>query len=224
MNDLGKAFSFPFRDSRWFSKFLLGSLFMVLAIVVVGIFILAGYFVRVTQAAMRSDEHALPEWEDIGGMLVTGFKFIIVYVIYSIPLLLLYIPIVIMAVISELSGHGDPAGLFAGLYAVAISVLVIPYALALSLFMPIIASRFAEHENIGDALDIGGHVRSFRKHWQGTLVVALIAVGIQSFAAVGLILFLVGILFTIFYSYIVSAHMFGVLGREIQETGGLQTT
>jgi hypothetical protein len=224
MNDLGKAFSYPFKDNAWFSKFLIGALFMLLAIVVVGIFVLAGYFVRVTQAAMRNEEHELPAWEDIGGMLVTGFKFVVVYVIYSIPLLVLYIPLAIMAVIGEMSGQGDPAGLFAGVYAVGISILVIPYALALSLFMPIITVRFAVNESIGDALDIGGHLRAFRSNWQGTLVVALIAVGIQSFAAVGIVLFLVGMFFTIFYSYVVSAYMFGMLRRETQETGGMQTT
>jgi hypothetical protein len=223
MNDLGKAFSFPFKDRAWFTKFLIGSLFMLLSIVLVGIFILAGYFVRVTQAAMRKDEQALPEWEDIGGMLVTGFKFVIVYIVYSIPLVLLYIPLIVMAVMGELAGQGDVSGIFAGLYAAGISILVIPYALALSLFMPIIAYRFAANERIGEALDVGEIFRAFRSKWQESLIVALIAVGIQSFAAVGLILFLVGVFFTIFYSYVVSAHMFGRLAPQVQETGGIRT-
>lgn len=218
MNDLGKAFSFPFRDSAWFSKFLVGCLFMLLSILLVGIFVLAGYFVRVTQASMRGEDRTLPPWEDIGGMLVTGFKFVVVYIIYSIPLILFYIPIIVIGVLGEISGQGDATGMFAGLYALGISVLVIPYGLALSLFMPVIACRFAANERIGEALDVGEIFRTFRANWQETLIVALIAVGIQSFAAVGLILFLVGIFFTIFYSYVVSAYMFGMLASRRQET------
>jgi len=219
MNDLGKAFSFPFKDNAWFSKFLIGVLFMLLSILIIGIFILAGYFVRVTQAAMRRDENPLPDWDDIGGMLVTGFKFVVVYLVYSIPIFLLYIPLVVMAVLGELSGGAASSDLFAGLYAAGIIVLVVPYALALSLFMPIITYRFARNENIGEALDVGEIVRAFRRNWQGALIVALIAVGIQSFSAVGLVLFLVGVFFTIFYSYLVSAYLFGALALEDQQRG-----
>jgi hypothetical protein len=220
MNDLGRAFSFPFRDSSWVSKFLIGALFMLLSLLIVGIFILAGYFVRITQSAMRNDESGLPEWEDIGGMLVTGFKFVVVYFIYGIPLMLLYIPLVVITLMSELSGNPAGPEMAAGLYAAVVAVLVIPYAFALSLFMPIITHRFAANERIGDALDVAGVVRSFRANWQGTLIVALIAVGIQSFAPVGIILFLVGIFFTIFYAYAVSAYMFGMLGAEERRLEG----
>ena len=44
-------------------------------------------------------------------------------------------------------------------------------------------------------------------------------VGIQSFAAVGFVLFIVGVLFTIFYSYLVSAYLYGALALEEQEKG-----
>lgn len=214
MNDLGKAFSFPFRDERWFGKFLIGALFMLLSILLVGVFILAGYFVRVTQAAMRKEAEALPAWDDIGGMLVSGFKFVVVYLIYSIPIFLLYIPLVVMAVAAGVGGQGEEAGLFTGLYGAAVVFLIVPYALALSLLMPVITYRFAERENIGDALDIGGIIAAFRRNWQSALIVALIAVGIQSFAAVGLVLLFIGVFFTIFYAYLVSAYLFGALGAE----------
>jgi hypothetical protein len=219
MDDLGRAFSFPFRDSAWFSKFLIGSLFMLLCLLLVGFFILAGYFIRVTQAAMRRDENPLPDWNDIGGMLITGFKFVIVYLIYLIPILLLYVPLVVMAVVGEFSGSSASGEILTGMYAMAILLLIIPYGLALSLLMPVITYRFARNENIGEALDVGAIVRAFRKNWQGTLIVALIAIGIQSFSGVGIILFLVGVFFTIFYSYLVSAYLFGALGREDQQQG-----
>jgi hypothetical protein len=219
MNDLGNAFSFPFRDSSWFVKFLLGVLFMVLAILLVGIFVLAGYFIRVTQAVMRREQNPLVDWDDIGGMLVTGFKFILVFIVYSIPILLLYIPMVALIVMSEMTG-GSPAGdLMTGMYATIAMFLIVPYGLALSLLQPVITYRFAARERIGDALDIVEVVRAFRRNWQSSLIVALIAVGIQSFAAVGFVLFIVGVLFTMFYSYLVTAYLYGALALEEQEKG-----
>ena len=94
------------------------------------------------------------------------------------------------------------------------TLIVIPYSLAFALLIPIISYRFAERERISDALDIGTILRLFKRNWQNTIVVALIVVGIESFAFVGIIFFLVGVLFTMFYTYLVSAHMHGQLYLE----------
>ncbi len=219
MTDLGKAFTFPFKDNAWFSKFLLGGLFIILCILIVGIFIIAGYLVRVTQRVMRREENPMPDWDDIGGKLVLGFKYCVVYLIYSIPIILLYIPIVVLAILGEGAESDDAMGVFAGVYAIGMMVLLIPYALCITILFPVITYRFALHESIAEALDVSEIFRAFKRNWQNTVIVALIGVGIRSFAAVGLILFLVGVLFTIFYSYLVSAHMFGALYLEDKPVG-----
>ena len=219
MNDLGKAFSFPFKDPSWGSKFLLGAVFMLLSIVVVGIFILAGYFVQVTQRVMRREANPMPEWTDIGVKLVLGFKFCVVYFVYIFPILLLYIPFVAIMVHGTFSGESEAVGAVAGLYSILMVVLIFPYALALALLTPSITFRFAEHERISDGLDIGGIFRTFKQNWQNHTIVALIAVGLQSFAGIGIILFLIGIFVTVFYSYLVSAHMYGSLYLEQVQEG-----
>ena len=96
---------------------------------------------------------------------------------------------------------------------------MIPYGLAISLFAPIIAYRFAERERISDALNIVAIFREFKGNWQNALVVAMITMGIQSIASIGLFLLLIGIFFTIFYSYVVSSYLSGVLylSKETKE-------
>ncbi len=214
MDNLGDAFSFPFKGKDWFSKFALGAVFMVLCLFIVGFFILAGYYVRVTQRVMKQEEPLLPEWDDIGGKLVLGFKFCLVYLIYTLPIILLYIPLVAMAIIGEISGQQEAAGIFTGIYTLGLFVLVIPYSLLLYAFMPIITYRFAERESIGDALDIGTLFKLFAQNWQDTLIVALIAVGVHSFAWVGIIGFFIGVFFTIMYAYLISSFLFGTLYRS----------
>ncbi len=219
MNQLGEAFSFPFRDKSWVSKFILGAVFMLLTIVVIGLFILVGYFVQVTQRVMRKDPNPLPEWDDIGVKLVLGFKFCVVYFVYCIPILILYVPFIVMTILSSLRGEGDPGGIFAGLFGMGFLFLTVPYTLALYILMPIITYRFAEHERIGDAFDISSIVTEFKRNWSNTLIVALIAIGIQYFSAVGIVVFIVGIFFTIMYSHLVSAYMYGALYLEQHQEG-----
>jgi len=38
MDDIGRAFTFPFKDPQWFAKFLIGSLMCMLAVIGVGFF------------------------------------------------------------------------------------------------------------------------------------------------------------------------------------------
>jgi hypothetical protein len=215
MSDLGKAFSFPFKDPNWVAKFLLGAVFMVLCIFLVGFFILAGYYIQVTQRVMRREQNPLPDWTDIGVMLVLGFKYCIVYCVYLIPIMLAYIPLLVLAFLGVLSEHGEAIGVLTGFYAVGVVFLfVIPYSLFLALISPIIAYRFASDGRISEALDIGAVIRTFRRNWQNTVIVALIGIGTGSFATVGVVFMIVGVLFTIFYAYLVNAYLHGVLFLE----------
>jgi Protein of unknown function (DUF4013) len=128
MNNLGKAFSFPFKDPDWVMKFVLGALFMLLSIFVVGIFIVEGYLVQITQRVMRNEENPLPDWDDIGVKLVVGFKYFVVHLVYAIPIFIVVGVFVIVAIVSGFAGSlkdGTGIGIFLiGYFAtIALSVL-----------------------------------------------------------------------------------------------------
>ncbi len=220
MKDLGKAFSFPFKDPDWVTKFLIAALFMLLCLIGIGIFVLAGYFIQVTQRAMRRDQNLMPGWSDIGIKFVVGFKFAVVYLLYLLPVFLLLAPVWVLAILSAASDQPEVAGIVAMVYVFGAILLIAPYSLALAMLMPIIAYRFAEHERIGEALDVGTVLSHFKKNWQNTVIVALIVIGLESFAALGLIAFFVGIFFTLFYSYLVSAYLHGALYLTVSQDGG----
>ena len=214
MKDIGKAFSFPFKDQRWIGKFLLAAVFMILAIVGIGIFILAGYLIQVTQRVMRREEELLPDWSDIGIKFIIGFKFVVVYMVYILPVLLLLLPMMVLSILAEVSHQPEVLGVVTVVYLFGFILLIIPYSLALTALMPIISYRFAERERISDALDIAEIIRSFRRNWQSTVVVALVTVGLESFAPIGILFFIVGCFFTLFYAYLVSAYLHGALYLE----------
>lgn len=215
MKDIGKAFSSPFKDPAWVSKFIIAAVFLFLCLFGIGIPVIVGYLIQVTQRVMRREETVLPEWNDVGVKFVTGFKYCLVYLVYLLPVFLLMIPVFGFAVATEVADTPDAVGILATVYLFAFTLIVIPYSIILTAIFPIVAYRFAFRERIGDALDVGTIFRDFKANWQNTLVVALIAVGIQSFAFIGIIAFIVGVLFTIFYSYLVSAYLHGLLFLEL---------
>ncbi len=215
MKDIGKAFSLPFKDPSWASKFIIAALFMILCLLGIGIPVIVGYLIQVTQRVIRREEPALPEWSDIGVKFVLGFKYCVVYLIYLIPVFLLIIPVIGLAVATSTTDAPEMVGVLSIIYIFGFTLLVIPYSLLLTAIFPIVAYRFALREKISDAIDLGRIFKDFRMNWQNTAVVALIAIGIQSFAFIGIIFFLIGVLFTVFYVYLVSAAMHGILYLEL---------
>jgi hypothetical protein len=187
----------------------------ILAVFGIGFFILAGYFIQITQRAMRNEERVLPDWAGIGQKLVLGIKIVIVYLVYLLPVILLMIPLFPLAILTDRPEAGDIVGLISLVYFFGFVLLIVPYSIALTIASPIINYRFALNESIGDALDIGAIIKDFGKNWQNVLVVVLITIGVQSFAWIGVVLFIVGVLFTMLYSYMVPAYLSGMLYQDI---------
>ena len=219
MKDIGKAFALPFRDPAWASKFVLAALFLLLCLVGLGIPIVVGYLIQVTQRVIRREERPLPEWSDIGVKFVLGFKYCIVYLIYVVPVVLLVIPVIALGVATNSTDAPELVGVLSIVYMFGFTLLVIPYSLLLVAISPIIAYRFALTERITAAIDLAAVFRDFRRNWQNTTVVALITVAIESLAFVGIVFFLVGVFFTFFYVYLVAAGMRGLLYLELPPEG-----
>ncbi len=218
MNDIGKAFSSFFKDPAWPSKTAGAALWMILSFFGIGILVLAGYFVQVTQRVIRQEEPVLPPWNNIGKKIVLGFKLCVSFAVYLTPVLVvLLVPVAGLLIAGSAGDETEAIPIIFTIYMFGVTLLLIPYGLVLTLISPIILYRFAEREHISDAIDVVRVVRLFTAHWQNALIVALIAVGIQSLAPAGILLFGVGMFFTLFYSYVVSAHMSGILYLDAQK-------
>ncbi len=217
MKDLGKAFSYMFEDPQWVLKVVIAALFMLLTIVGLGVFVLFGYFLELTQRVIRREQYPLPEWKDVGVKFVLGFKYFVVLIVYALPVIFLSIPLIVLTAIAAISTPSQAMNAFIAIYTFGFVLLLIPYILFFTLLTPIITYKFALREKITDALDVGAILGEFGRNWQNTLVVGLISVGLESFAGIGILAFLIGIFFTLFYAYAVVGHMYGTLYLSTQE-------
>jgi hypothetical protein len=212
--EIGSAFSAPFKDAEWGMKFLVGSVMVFCCLFGFGFFVLAGYYIETTRRSMKDEPIVLPEWKDLGVKFITGFKFVMTLFLYVLPLILLAIPLIVLLAFSIANDPEAGPGFLASIYLFGYVLLAIPYGLMLTLTGPIIAYKFAEREKISDGLNVGEVLRLFKANWESTIVVALLVIGIKSLAGIGIIALIVGVLFTMFYVYLVAAILNGQLYRH----------
>jgi hypothetical protein len=214
MKDLGKAFTFFFQDPSWITKTLIAAGFMLLSLLGIGIPVLVGYCIQLTQRVMKREQYPLPAWTDVGVQFVTGIKYCVAIFVYLLPIVLLYIPFIVLLIAGSFAPDSEALGLATTLYMFPFMIFIIAYSVLLAAASPIIMYLFAERERIGDALDIARIFREFKRNWQNALVVALLTTAIESFAFIGIIFFLVGVFLTVFYAYAVSSYLAGLLYLE----------
>jgi hypothetical protein len=89
--DIHRAIRFFFEDPQWVTKLLMGSLFYLLAFVLIGMVFIAGYMMELIRRSARGERHPLPEWENLGDMFVEGATVLAAYFILVLPAMLLFI-------------------------------------------------------------------------------------------------------------------------------------
>lgn len=101
--DLQVAFTFPFKDPRWISKFAIGTLIYTFGILFIPGFIVSGYYYEIARRIIQERAApALPEWTDLGAYLANGLKMALVSLIYLLPVWLSFLPAAVMALLTNL--------------------------------------------------------------------------------------------------------------------------
>lgn len=225
--DFGKAFTFMFEDPDWLKKLGIGTLVglvgLVLSPVLIGLvplIALLGYTVDVIRNVMAGREHPLPEWEDWSGFLSRGFKVLAALFVWSLPAILLSIPMAIGGAMLDQGnlGQSEAIGI---MILVCGGCLLFLWALFVTLLSPAIYVRIAATDRFSSAFDLS-RMWAFTRDNLGNVIIALlllIVVGvIASFVAgLGLLALVIGILITIpfatLWQYLVQAHLFGQIGK-----------
>jgi hypothetical protein len=217
--DFGQAFRFTFDDPEWVKKVLVGAVFVLLSGMIVGAFFLAGYFLRVIQRTARGEAYPLPEWDDLGGLFTDGLKAVGLCLAYGlaaaiIPLSLGCLLVALAGGVSSLAGRGDASELAAGALTIGMVALYGVLGLiklALIIYLPAALVRLAMTGRFGAGFEVR-EILSFMGRNLGNYALSLLLFLVTwVLAQFAILLFCVGILPAVFWSYC-------VLGWALGET------
>jgi hypothetical protein len=133
--DFGRAFQFFFEDPEWQKKALMGSLFVLLSLVLIGVPFFVGYGMEVMRRTARGEAYPLPEWTDYGKYFMDGLQVIGLYLVHFIAVML--IPGTVGCLAAVLGGAaGDRGGGLAGMGIMLAYLLMFIFVLPLAVYFP----------------------------------------------------------------------------------------
>ena len=215
--DLGYLFSFFFRDPRVVPKLLFGCLaFLFIPVLGIGLVALAGYALATARGALRGDEHPMPEWDDLGAILLDGLKVAVVVLAYSAAGAAAGICflgfIALWLVIGE--SVGSPAVVVLAVFGVVVTLFFVSFlVLVLQGLLPVGLLRLAATDRLGDAFRLRGHLSLIQANL-GTfffLLLSLVLFHLLSEATV--LLCIIGIVPGVFWGVAASGAAMGHAGR-----------
>jgi hypothetical protein len=213
--DFLRPFTFAFDDPRWVPKVLLGGLFMLAAIFLIGIFFVYGYMARLLRNVINGVQYPLPEWDDLGEFFSEGLKLFAVGLIYAIPLMCVVGIAVVPAVIAGAASNSDNEAVrsLAGMSASCIWCLMFPLSLALAVWMPAALLMVVVTGDFSAGFDFARILQFIRAN-VGNYLLAFVVWLVARFAAsLGLILLCIGVFFTGFWALCVATFAFGMVYR-----------
>lgn len=201
MENIGRAFSFMFEDKDWVQKILIGGAFVLLSFILIGIPFVLGYLLVLIKNASEGRPLPLPTWDDMGTKFTNGLMFLIVIIVWAIPLALVHFILWLIPCIGWLG-----------------SILL---SIATAMLYPYIAVRFARSNNFADAFDFAGIIAFFTQNFTNLLIVAIMSIVFSIIAGFGVLAFLIGYLFTSFWAALGITYLYGEVvrvGERVQTT------
>jgi hypothetical protein len=209
--NFGQAFSFPFQDPDWLKK--IGIMGLITLIPIIGQIIALGWSLEITRRVIKGSPVILPDI-DLGTHLSEGLKAFVVSLGYSLPMIILSIPLNVLPLVMENSSSADGSeGVMVAL-TLCCSGIILLYSLFVAFVVPAAFGNLVDKGTISAGFDfktIFGLVRTAPVAY--LLVVAGAIVG-SIIASLGMIACFIGIIFTSVYYLAVMGNLYGQAFNE----------
>lgn len=210
--DFGKPFTYVFDDPRWLNKILIGGLFYLAGIFIVGWFFVLGYMARTARNIISQQPTPLPEWDDLGEFFSEGLRMVGVVLVYVVPFIALVMLFVFPAAILGSADNEALEVLGSGI-AGCVWCLMVPLSLAVILFMPASLLFTAVEQRFGAAFEFA-RIWAFIKNNIGNYLLAIVVYFVARFlGGFGIFLFCIGVIFTAFWGLLIMTHGFAQVYR-----------
>ena len=211
-----RPLAFVFEDPNWISKILLGGVFVLASVVLVGIFFVLGYCARLVRNVINGVQLPLPEWDDLGEFFAEGLRLFFVAFAYMAPLAIIGVTFGVgAAFMNALSSNHSAEELTGALASMTIMCIMFPLGLVLSVWLPGALLMTSVSGRFSAGFEIG-RIWRFIMANLGSYLLAFLVWLIARFAAgvFGMILLCIGVIFTSFWSALVGSYAFAQVYRQ----------
>lgn len=210
--DFAKPFTFVFDDPRWMNKILIGGLFQLAAILIIGWFFVLGYCAQLARNVVSGQQHPLPEWDDLGGLFNDGARLIGVGLVYTLPFIVIALMFMIPSIAMSATDN-EVANMLGGTIVSCLWCLIVPASMALMFFMPASLLFATMEQRFGAAFEFR-RIWPFIKNNIGNYLLAIVVYLIADFVGgFGIMLLCIGVFFTTFWAVVVKTYAFAQVYR-----------
>lgn len=204
--EFGRAFSFVFEDQDWVKKIGIAGLLLIVPIL--GGLVVSGWALEITRRVIHRETEVLPDWSNFGDYLVKGLMLFVVGFVYALPIIL--VSACQQGGILFLQNNGDETttSIIAAL-SICLSCVMILYSIVLGFVLPAAYARLAVTGQLGAAFRFGEVIGLVRAAPAAYLMVLLGEVIAGFIGSLGLILCIIGVVFTYAYAMAMMAHLWG---------------
>jgi Protein of unknown function (DUF4013) len=216
--DFGRCFRFVVDDPDWLKKILIGGAFTLASALIVGIFFVAGYWVRLIKRVAAGEPRPLPEWDDLGGIFKDGLPIVGVYFVHLLGVLVLVGGFgcaggLVVFGLGSLGGGSheaaDAVGALGALGFGGLYIVLLLVGVALGLYLPAAFVRVAIRGEFKDAFDWRANIEFIRANlvnYALSLVFYLVGHFVAQF---GVLLCCVGVFPCAFWAHLILGFALG---------------
>jgi len=216
--DIGRMFSFVTEDPEWVKKILIGGAFTLASSLIIGIFFVTGYWVRLVRNVAAGMARPLPEWDDLGGIFKDGLVAVGVAFVHGLGIMFVVSAIactVGMLVFGLGAGGGrrNPAdeiiAAIGGLGIVGLYLALMVLMLLLQLYLPAALTRVALRGEFAAGFDWRANLEFIKANLANYFLSVVLYFAASFAAQFGVILCCVGVFPLAFWAYLVLGYGLG---------------
>ena len=216
--EFGKAFTFAFDDKDWLKK--IGIAGLVMLIPLIGQLTVGGWALEITRRVIQRDPETLPDWGAFGDYLVKGLKLFVIALVYALPIILISICANLPAMFVQ-NGSDDTMLTIVSILSICVSCISIVYGIALGFVLPAALANFVVTGEIGAAFRFSEVFALVRAAPSAYLLVLLGSIVAGLIASLGLILCIIGVIFTQALAFAIQGHLWGQAYNEATANKGM---